>query len=249
MTGLTSRAWKPRPGRSRTVANAEQDKAAGGRHRRVVRLPSGETATGSVVLKPSEHNGVIHAHLRWHVDGRTIARSLGSVAKPTRMANLIEGWKIAHSKGLVHEEEAPAESWASSREVRASMRGNRGRDTEPERRLRAVLHSRGLRYRVSVRPLPKMRRTADVVFPGPRVAVFVDGCYWHGCPEHYRPATKNSEFWRTKIEDNKRRDIDTNRALAEHGWAVVRCWEHEDPVSVADRVAKVLEGRVNTQRR
>lgn len=121
------------------------------------------------------------------------------------------------------------------------MRGNRGRDTAPERKLRVLLHQRGLRYRVSSRPLPNLRRTADIVFPRAQVAVFVDGCYWHGCPEHHRPATKNSAFWRAKIADNQRRDAETNQALADQGWTVVRCWEHEDPESVAERVVVLLE--------
>jgi len=121
------------------------------------------------------------------------------------------------------------------------MKGNRGRDTRPERQLRSMLHSRGVRYRVAARPVPDLRRTADIVFPRAKVAVFVDGCYWHGCPEHYRPATRNSDFWQTKIADNKRRDADTNQVLADHGWKVVRCWEHEDPAVAADRVLRELE--------
>ncbi|MFF5991929.1 very short patch repair endonuclease [Prauserella flavalba] len=123
------------------------------------------------------------------------------------------------------------------------MRGNRGRDTEPERRLRALLHARGLRYRVSARPLPNLRRTADIVFPKARVAVFVDGCYWHGCPQHHRPATKNSNFWRTKIAENKRRDAETNRALAAEAWTVLRFWEHEDALTVAESVIEVINNK------
>jgi DNA mismatch endonuclease (patch repair protein) len=88
-----------------------------------------------------------------------------------------------------------------------------------------------------------LRRTADIVFPSARVAVFVDGCYWHGCPEHHRPATKNSEFWQTKIAENQRRDAETNRVLVEHGWTVVRCWEHDDPKLVADRVDNEVRDR------
>jgi DNA mismatch endonuclease, patch repair protein len=240
VTGVSVQAWKPRPGRSKAAADAEQDKAAGGHHRRSVRLESGETALGSIVLKPLAQRETIHAYLRWRADGRSISRSLGPVKKPTRKANLAEGWNLARARGLVYDEPLPPESWASSPEVRASMRGNRGRDTAPERRLRELLHKRGLRYRVSTRPLPSLRRTADIVFPKARVAVFVDGCYWHGCPDHHRPATRNSEFWRSKIADNKRRDAETNRVLSEQGWTVVRCWEHEDPVSVVDRVVGVL---------
>ncbi|WP_201788936.1 very short patch repair endonuclease [Amycolatopsis orientalis] len=120
------------------------------------------------------------------------------------------------------------------------MRGNRGRDTRPEILLRKLLHSRGFRYRVSTKPLAGVRRTADLVFSGPRVAVFVDGCFWHGCPEHYRPAATNSDFWREKIERNRERDLETNRLLQEAGWRVVRAWEHEDPEDVASRVGDLV---------
>nr|WP_279629198.1 very short patch repair endonuclease [Amycolatopsis thailandensis] len=134
----------------------------------------------------------------------------------------------------------PSGSWASSPEVRASMRANRGKDTAPELRLRSELYARGLRYRVSVRPLRALRRTADIVFPKARLAIFVDGCFWHGCEKHHRPAKKNSEFWRNKITDNRKRDIETNQLLTAEGWMVIRCWEHEDPKTVADRVVTAL---------
>ena len=195
------------------------------------------------MLKPVAAGDRIYAYLRWRSKGRTRSTSLGAVSHQSRMANLVEAWERARAEGMVRDEEPPAESWASSPEVRAAMRGNRGRDTTPELRLRALLHARGLRYRVSARPVMDLRRTADIVFPGARVAVFVDGCYWHGCPEHHRPATKNSEFWQTKIADNQRRDAETNRVLAEHGWTVVRCWEHDDPVLVADRVDHEVRDR------
>lgn len=247
MSDLLGRAWKPRPGRSRALIDAEQDKAAGGRHRRGVPLASGATARGSIVLKPIAREKAVHAYLRWRAGGRTVSRSLGQVEHSTRLANLAQGWEIARSNGLVHDEASPEGSWASSPEVRASMRGNRGRDTGPELRLRSLLHSHGLRYRVSMRPLPHLRRSVDIVFPSARVAVFVDGCYWHGCPEHYRPATKHSHFWATKIADNKRRDAETNRAFANEGWTVVRCWEHEEPEAAASRVMKVLESKRHNQ--
>jgi DNA mismatch endonuclease, patch repair protein len=192
------------------------------------------------VLRALPRDNVIHAYLRWRYDGRTVTKSLGRVNHSTRMANLEEGWQRARDRGLVHDEENPTESWASSSQVRASMRANRGRDTAPERRLRSLLHAQGLRYRVSTKPVPNLRRTADIVFPKARVAVFVDGCYWHGCPEHHRPAKVNSEFWRRKISDNQRRDVETTNALMDEGWTVIRCWEHEDPRDVADRVIGVL---------
>ena len=227
------------------MIDAEQSKAAGGRHRRGVRLDSGEFAAGTVVLKALARTNAIHAYLRWRSDGRTISKALGPVTHPSRMANLAEGWRLARLRGLVHDEALPSGSWASSTEVRASMRGNRGRDTAPERRLRILLHTRGLRYRVSARPLQGLRRTADIVFTKARVAVFVDGCFWHGCPEHHRPATKNSEFWQSKISDNKRRDAETNSALVDQGWTVIRCWEHEDPTSVADHIVSVLDEKTD----
>ena len=240
MTGPSLRAWKPRPGRSRTAAEAEQDRAAGGPYRRAVRLSGGDTSRATIVLRPAIGADEVRAYVRWRVGGRTVERSLGPVIGGTRKSNLAAGWALARGRGLVHDEETPPDSWAASPEVRASMRGNRGRDTRPERHLRAVLHAHGLRYRVSTRPLPGLRRTADVVFPKARVAVFVDGCYWHGCPEHHRPATKNSSFWQAKIADNRRRDEETNRALAEEGWAVIRCWEHDEPEEVAERVMSAV---------
>jgi DNA mismatch endonuclease, patch repair protein len=137
------------------------------------------------------------------------------------------------------------DSWASSDAVRAVMRANRGRDTRPERALRSAAHALGLRYRVSTRPLPKLRRTADLVFTRAKVAVFLDGCFWHGCPEHFRPAKVNEDFWSTKIADNQRRDQDTDRKLAEAGWTVVRVWEHEDSVDAALRIASLVRRPVS----
>jgi DNA mismatch endonuclease (patch repair protein) len=93
---------------------------------------------------------------------------------------------------------------------------------------------------VSIRPLPDLRRTADIVFPRAQVAVFVDGCYWHGCAEHHRPARTNSDFWRTKIAGNQQRDAETNRRLTDAGWTVIRAWEHEDPALVAERVTNAV---------
>jgi DNA mismatch endonuclease (patch repair protein) len=120
------------------------------------------------------------------------------------------------------------------------MRANRGRDTRPERALRSAVHALGLRYRVNARPLPGLRRTADLVFTRAKVAVFLDGCFWHGCSQHLRPAKVNERFWTTKIADNQKRDQDTDRQLAEAGWTVVRVWEHEDPLEAALRIASAV---------
>jgi DNA mismatch endonuclease (patch repair protein) len=101
----------------------------------------------------------------------------------------------------------------------------------------------GLRYRVSARPLPDLRRTADIVFRPTRVAVFVDGCFWHGCPEHGSQPRANSEYWAPKLARNIERDRETNSALEAAGWKVVRIWEHEDANHAAQRIARVVEAR------
>jgi DNA mismatch endonuclease (patch repair protein) len=132
------------------------------------------------------------------------------------------------------------ESWASSPATRATMQANRGRDTGPERALRSALHAMGLRFRVATRPIKGVRRTADIVFGPARVAVYVDGCFWHGCPEHYTAPKSNADFWRNKVDGNRARDRNTDELMAEAGWTVVRVWEHEDPLVAAQRVAAVV---------
>ena len=134
---------------------------------------------------------------------------------------------------------------ASDSRTLANMRSQgRGRDTGPELALRRILHARGLRYRVD-HPLPfNKRRRADIVFLRERVAVMVDGCYWHGCPEHHHRPKTNAEWWDTKIQRNRQRDVDTDRQLRGVGWLALRVWEHEDALEAADRVqAVVLERR------
>ena len=133
--------------------------------------------------------------------------------------------------------------WASSPAARATMQGNRRRDTKPEMAVRRAVHALGLRYRVDARPLPQLNRRADLVFPGPRVAVFIDGCYWHGCPLHGTTARTNTDYWTPKIRANRQRDADTDRRLAQAGWLPLRFWEHEEPVGVAAQIAGVVSGR------
>ncbi|MFJ4470112.1 very short patch repair endonuclease [Streptomyces sp. NPDC089424] len=135
------------------------------------------------------------------------------------------------------------QSWASSSGARARMQANRSRDTLPELALRRAVHALGLRYRVAARPLPDVRRTADLVFTRAKVAVFLDGCFWHGCPAHHTAAKANSAFWADKVARNIARDADSNRRLQEAGWVVIRVWEHEDPQSAAETVRAVVEAR------
>lgn len=136
-----------------------------------------------------------------------------------------------------------AESWASSPDARARMQANRRRDTKPELALRSAVHALGLRYRVDAPPLVGLRRRADLVFSRAKVAVFLDGCFWHGCPEHHTVAASNATFWADKVSGNRARDRDTDARLEAAGWASVRIWEHEDPAVAAQRVAEAVRAR------
>lgn len=136
-------------------------------------------------------------------------------------------------------------SWASSAGVRASMRANRRRDTKPELAVRRLVHAMGLRYRVDFPPLATNRRLrADLVFTRARIAVFVDGCFWHGCPRHHTVAKRNADFWAAKVAGNRARDERVNAKLGEAGWAVLRFWEHEKP----EVVAQVIRDAVSSAR-
>jgi DNA (cytosine-5)-methyltransferase 1 len=132
---------------------------------------------------------------------------------------------------------------ATDATTRARMRKQPRRDTKPETNLRKHVHALGLRYRVNDKPVLDLRRNADLLFRGPRVAVFVDGCFWHGCPIHARPTKSHTKWWADKIAANKRRDIDTTRTLERAGWKVIRMWEHEDPAEVARRVEAAVVAR------
>ncbi|WP_027494618.1 very short patch repair endonuclease [Rhodococcus sp. JG-3] len=122
----------------------------------------------------------------------------------------------------------------------ARLSKQRRRDTKPEVALRRELHRRGLRYFVDRAPLKGMRRRADLVFPRRKVAVYVDGCFWHSCPVHATKPRNNAQWWADKLAANVARDRDTDTRLIEEGWRVVRIWEHEDPVVAAQRVVDDL---------
>ena len=124
--------------------------------------------------------------------------------------------------------------WASSVGAAAIMRANGRRDTKPEVLVRRLLHAAGLRYRVDVSPLPSdRRRRADVVFTRRRIAVYIDGCFWHGCPQHFVAPKANADYWGPKIARNRERDIETTARLKAGGWLALRFWEHEEPADVA----------------
>ena len=132
---------------------------------------------------------------------------------------------------------------ASSDAARKRMLAAKGHDTKPERLLRSQLHRLGLRFRVQRKLLDRLRRKADIVFGPTRVAVFTDGCFWHGCPIHGTWPKLNADFWRDKIETNRLRDADTDARLTEAGWHVVRVWEHEDALEAARRIEDIVRGR------
>jgi DNA mismatch endonuclease (patch repair protein) len=123
------------------------------------------------------------------------------------------------------------------------MSRQKSRNTQVELALRRALHAAGLRYRVHRRPVKGVRREADIVFTAVKVAVFVDGCFWHGCPEHATWPKSNAKFWRAKIEGNRRRDVDTDARLADAGWLAVRIWEHDAVEAAASLVHEVVESR------
>jgi DNA mismatch endonuclease (patch repair protein) len=119
--------------------------------------------------------------------------------------------------------------------------GNRRTGTKPEVALRSALHRRGLRFRKD-RPVDAGRRKVrpDIVFTKARVAVFVDGCFWHGCPDHKVVPRSNRDYWVPKLRRNEERDREVDRALASAGWLVLRVWEHEDVEEASRRVVEAL---------
>ena len=124
------------------------------------------------------------------------------------------------------------------------MRATRRRDTAPEMALRRELHRRGLRFMVDFAPVRGLRCRADLVFTRARVAVFVDGCFWHACPEHGNLPKANGAWWQEKLRQNVARDRRNDRELRDAGWQVIRCWEHEPADAAADAVERCVRSAV-----
>ena len=127
------------------------------------------------------------------------------------------------------------------------MRNTPTRDTPCELAIRRLLHARGFRYRVDYRVLPSLRRKADIVFTRSKLAVFVDGCFWHDCPDHGSAPKANAEWWRNKLDTTVRRDRETDELLRAAGWTVIRIWEHESPEEAVATIGQLLEGRRGQQ--
>lgn len=132
---------------------------------------------------------------------------------------------------------------ASAPSVRQRMQSTARRDTPYEVRIRSLLHRNGYRFRVDVSPLPATRSRADIVFTRLKVAVYVDGCFWHGCPLHGTWPKANAQWWREKIEANQRRDQRATAILSASGWTVVRIWEHLDPAIAATTIVGTLNAQ------
>lgn len=120
------------------------------------------------------------------------------------------------------------------------MQANRRRDTSPELAVRRLVHAAGFRYRVDFRLVPALRTRADLVFTRSRIAVFIDGCFWHSCPAHGTRPKSNVEYWSPKLARNVQRDRETDAALEALGWQVLRFWEHEDPMLVAGQIGDAV---------
>jgi DNA mismatch endonuclease (patch repair protein) len=159
--------------------------------------------------------------------------ALSAASDPTRAGRRI---LVSPGRSLPYPE--PANAAAS-----AFARGNVKRDTRPEVAVRSALHTRGFRFRKEVRIAAGLLRVrVDVVFSRARVAAFVDGCFWHGCPLHQRVPKRNNEYWASKLLANVARDRRVDHALAAEGWKVVRVWEHEDPHCAAEAIAGAVRG-------
>lgn len=128
------------------------------------------------------------------------------------------------------------------------MRATLRRDTPQEVAVRSALHTLKFRFRVDW-TLPNTRRRADLAFVTAKVAVFVDGCFWHCCPQHATWPKSNAAWWKDKLTGNVARDRDTDRRLENAGWVVVRIWEHENVDDAVQRVARVVRLRSRTRER
>lgn len=161
---------------------------------------------------------------------------------PTRLAGIGLGILMSES-GDLRADQPKDDSWAASPGVRRSMQSNTRTDTKPEIRLRSALHRTGLRFRKDhpIRVDSGRQIKVDIAFPASRLAVLVDGCFWHRCPQHATDPKINVELWRKKFDRNVMRDDISNHALALAGWQVLRIWEHEPVERAAAMVWEALD--------
>jgi DNA (cytosine-5)-methyltransferase 1 len=177
---------------------------------------------------------------RYRQVGNAVPPILAAVLADAIATQIGQGRNVVRVKPRIPKPAATHPPPPTTGGTRSRMRTQKRVDTRPEILLRAELDKLGLRYEVDSPMLPTLRRKCDVAFIEARVACFVDGCFWHGCPDHARPTKSNTRWWKDKIEANKRRDRDTDQKLRAAGWSVVRVWEHEDPVNAAVRIAALV---------
>jgi DNA mismatch endonuclease (patch repair protein) len=169
---------------------------------------------------------------------QSVASDAGAVAKKPRAAGRKPPDAAESKSATAAAARGRAYPFTTDPGRAANMRGNRRTDTKPELALRAALHARGYRYRKDFRlDLPQRRVRPDIAFTRRKVAVFVDGCFWHACPDHGSRPKNNDWYWSPKLAKNVERDRAADAALAQAGWTVVRLWEH---VPVGDAVAAVM---------
>ena len=137
---------------------------------------------------------------------------------------------------------------ASSPDVRRRMQAVLRKDTGPEVLLRSALHRLGLRFRKDCRPIRSLRCTADVVFRRQKVCVFVDGCFWHGCPLHFDAPKTNAKWWREKVRQTARRDQKRSKLLRDDGWTVIRLWEHDLGADILNQSVELVIAALQSQR-
>jgi DNA (cytosine-5)-methyltransferase 1 len=180
-----------------------------------------------------------------------LAKAIGNAVPPLLMVRLGSSIipELCAATSTNRSESLPTRTpAASSPEALRRMQSTRRRDTAAEVSIRHLLHGHGFRYRIDREILPGSRRRADIVFVSPKVAVFVDGCFWHACPIHGTSPKANADWWAKKLEANRRRDAETTRRLRGAGWHVLRVWEHEEPADAADRISSLVRGRLREKK-
>ncbi len=140
-------------------------------------------------------------------------------------------------------ESVKQKSTSVSAATRNVMRANKRSNTLPELRIRKLVHASGLRYRIDTKPERDLNRRADIVFRQAKVAVFIHGCFWHGCTRHFKSPKTNKSFWETKIQRNIQRDKETKEILRKRGWRVIEIWEHQSSESGAKTIVRVVDER------
>jgi DNA (cytosine-5)-methyltransferase 1 len=181
--------------------------------------------TGTVTSRCRQIGNAVPPLLAQHL-AFALAKALDPEAKPRKPRKV---------KSVLAEPE-PVPGEASRKRMKRQPR----KGTKPENVVFDELASRGLHFERNTKPVEGLRREADGCHTSAKVVVFVDGCFWHGCPTHSRPTKSNTLWWREKIDKNKARDEETTRLLTDAGWSVVRVWEHEDPTAAVERIASII---------